>query len=124
MPAGFQDVYSFRLGGEYAVSEALSIRAGGLWETASLPPEETSVALVDPAKWQMSTGASVTLADHLRLDGSFSFISYQPLDIRNSTVKQINVYGGDESVVGNGDIRSHGWALGGQASWAFGESKR
>src|SRR5690606_12906427 len=52
LPAGFRDVFSVRLGGEYAITEAVVVRAGGFWERGSLTSTNLSVALYDPTKFQ------------------------------------------------------------------------
>lgn len=125
LPAGFRDTWSVRLGGEYQVNDILELRAGGFYESGSLKPNGVSVALVDTNKFMAGIGTSIHLIDdHLVLDAYGSAVKYQNLNIRDSTVTQINVYGGDEAVVGNGDIRSLGLATGLAARWQFGKELR
>jgi long-chain fatty acid transport protein len=123
LPAGFQDAFSVRLGAEYAIGEIAHVRAGGFYESSSLDVQSVSVALVDTPKFMEGAGASLyLLKDHnLVIDGYASFIEYKNLEIRDSTVSQINVYGGGESIVGNGDIKSFGSAFGGAVRWQFGK---
>lgn len=123
LPAGLRDTVSLRLGAEARVHEALEVRAGGFWENAALTPEEVSVALVDTPKVQLGTGASVfLLGERLRFDAAFAWLFFQSLQIRNSTVTQIDAGVIDTTVpmvVGNGDLSSHGWIVGLQGQWAF-----
>ncbi len=120
LPAGLSSTASYRLGGEWRALDELALRAGGFWESGSLPPQDISVALYDPSKWQIGGGGSVFLVDQrLRFDASAAFVQFQRLDVRDSTVTQVNALDGPETVVGNGDYRSSGWVLGAAASWAF-----
>lgn len=120
LPAGLSSTASYRLGGEWRATDELALRAGGFWESGSLPPQDVSVALYDPSKWQAGGGASVFLVDErLRFDASGAFLQFRRLDVRDSTVTQVNALDGPELVVGNGDYRSTGWILGAAASWAF-----
>ncbi|MBW2257146.1 MAG: outer membrane protein transport protein [Deltaproteobacteria bacterium] len=120
LPAGFRDVFSIRLGGEYQVTDIFAVRAGGFYETSSLETNKVSVALFDTPKIQLGTGTSLLLFDHLGLDVSFAYLLFQSREVRNSEVTQINVLEGEESVVGNGDYTSNGWMVGAGLTWAFG----
>ncbi len=128
LPAGLRDTISLRLGAEARVHELLAVRAGGFWENAALSEEEVSVALVDTSKVQLGAGASGFFDDeHFRLDASFAWLFFDALQIRNSTVKQIDAGVLDTTVprvVGNGDLKSHGWIVGVAGSVAFGKHQR
>ena len=133
LPAGFRDTVSLRLGAEAEVVEGvLDVRAGGFWENGAVRDQDLSVALVDPSKVQIGAGASLHLLDgRLNLDGAAAFLFFPSLEIRDSTVTQIdsgvsnplNPNPGAPLVVGNGNLRSNGWVLGLQASWAFKRKK-
>ncbi|MCB9684985.1 MAG: outer membrane protein transport protein [Alphaproteobacteria bacterium] len=128
LPAGLRDTVSLRLGAEARVHELLAVRAGGFWESAALAEDEVSVALVDTPKTQIGCGASGFFADeHFRLDASFAWLFFQSLEIRDSTVKQIDAGVFDTTiplVVGNGDLKSHGWIVGVAGSASFGPHRR
>jgi long-subunit fatty acid transport protein len=120
LPAGFDDAFSVRLGAEYRVSHMIELRSGGFYESSALKPQSVSVALVDAPKIMGSVGTSVhLLQDRLILDAYGAAIRYQPLHIEDSKVTQINVYGGTEGVVGNGEIDSAGYSFGAAARWQF-----
>lgn len=124
LPAGFQDAWSVRLGGEYRVSDLLEVRAGTFYEKGSLPADEISAALVDPNKMQGSAGLSLYLPGQLVIDGYGAVVSYQKLEIRNSKVTQLNVFNPDaEATVGNGDLSSFGYAIGGAVRKRFGKPR-
>lgn len=121
LPAGFRDVFSVRLGGSYDVVDELTVRAGGFWERGALTPEKVSVALVDPSKFQAGLGLTLHPVPAAAIDLSFARLFFPDLSIRDSEVTQINVLEEEEViVVGNGDLSSNGWMIGGQVSWAFG----
>ena len=120
LPAGLDDTTSYRLGAEYTISPIVEVRAGGFWEDASLPAQETSVALYDPSKWQIGAGTSIYATKRrLRIDGAFAWITFRSLETRDSTVTQVSALEGPVLVVGNGDYRSHGWIAAASASWYF-----
>lgn len=123
LPAGLHDTISLRLGGEYDLHERLSVRAGGFWENGALDPNEVSVALVDTPKVQIGAGATVwAIPGRLRFDAAFAWLFFRSLEIRESTVTQIDAGVLDTTVplvVGNGDLSSHGWVIGLAGSFAF-----
>lgn len=127
LPAGFTNTTSFRLGAEWRATEFLELRAGGFFENSSLAPQNVSVALVDTPKFQIGGGASVFLLDEtLRFDLAGAFLSFQNLQIRDSTVTQVDagvLSDVQPQVVGNGDLQSNGWVLGLQAQLALGTRK-
>lgn len=115
LPAGLNDTVSLRLGAELDLHERVAVRAGGFWENAALSPEEVSVALVDTPKVQLGCGTSVwAIENRLRFDAAFAWLFFQSLQIRESTVTQIDagVFPSTPLVVGNGDLSSHGWIVG------------
>lgn len=113
LPAGFRDAWSARAGVEGRANPWLELRTGGFYESSSLTPQQVSVALVDTPKWMVGGGSSFHLfGDQVVLDDYMSVVLYKSLSIRDSTVHQINVMGGDEAIVGNGDITSTGLSLG------------
>jgi long-subunit fatty acid transport protein len=120
LPAGLDDTTSYRFGAEWRAIPELALRAGGFYETGSLSPEDVSVALYDPDKWQLSGGASAFLLDQrLRFDAAFAWLHFDSLAVEDSTVTQVNALDGPAGVVGNGDYRSHGWVVGLAGSWTF-----
>ena len=120
LPAGFRDAVSYRLGAEYDVIPEFTARVGGFYETGALPPENVSVAVLDTNKVQIGGGTTTRLlSERLILDASFAYLFFPDLEMRTSDVTQINVYGGVEGVVGDGDYTSNGFILGAQASWVF-----
>jgi long-chain fatty acid transport protein len=121
LPAGLRNSSSFRFGAEFDALDILAVRAGGFYETAAMPVESLSVALVDAPKFQIGTGASLYAGGHLRFDASLSTVFYQKQEITDSEVTQVNVYGSDGAVVGNGTLEASGWVVGAQASVMFGK---
>ncbi len=113
LPAGFRDSWSVRLGGHYEATRWLTVRAGSLYESSSLTPQQVSVSLVDAPKVNASAGATLRFPkQHFAVDVSGSRMFYQSVSVRDSEVTQINVYDPtNEAVVGNGDIDSAGWTV-------------
>lgn len=128
-PAGLRDTISLRLGAELDLHERVAVRAGGFWENGSVPPQEMTVSLMDSPKVQLGAGATVwAIPERLRFDAAFAYLLFRSLEIRDSTVTQINAGISDNitpQVVGNGDLSSRGWVLGLLGSVSFpGPSRR
>lgn len=123
LPAGLRNTVSWRLGVEGRVHDLLELRAGGFYENGALADDEISVALVDTSKVQLGAGASTfLLKEQLRLDLAAAVLMFNNLQIRNSTVTQIDagvIDGIVPEVVGNGDLRSSGWIIGVQGQWSL-----
>jgi long-subunit fatty acid transport protein len=123
LPAGFNNVLSFRFGAEYQLNDLLAVRAGGFYETASLSDQRISVAIVDSTKKMGAGGFSLFLpGDRFVVDAYGSLVFFADLSIRDSTVTQINVYDvSNQGTVGNGDITSRGFAFGAAGRVLFGK---
>lgn len=132
LPAGYQDTWSIRLGTEWDALDKLTLRAGGLWESAAIPVETQGVGLVDGDKW--GVGGGLTYRPHRRwaLDAG-AFSSFIPQrDITTSTLRSIVVAVNpiapedtaivEGSNIGNGRLSSSSLILGGGVNWYFGKS--
>ena len=131
LPAGYVDTWSLRLGTEWEALDKLTLRAGGLWESAAIPIETQGVGLIDGNKW--GVGSGLTYRPHRRwaLDAG-AFSSFIPQrDITNSTLRSIvvavnpiapedtNIVEG--SNIGNGRLSSSSLIVGGGVNWYFGK---
>ncbi|NCG20260.1 MAG: hypothetical protein GWP91_14725, partial [Rhodobacterales bacterium] len=107
LPAGLQNASSIRLGGEYRINDGLELRAGGFYGSTAVPEELVTVSLVDTAKVQLGTGASIWFLDgKLRFDGAAAVVLHKTLEVRDSQVEQLYIYPGigaeaEPSVIGN-----------------------
>lgn len=125
LPAGFEAAWSVRLGAELAVHERLTLRAGGLYETSSLSHDRVSVSLVDTPKVLGSLGGTVWAPkDRVAFDFYGNLSHFQHLEITDSQVTQVTGFEGvTPAVVGNGDLRASGFALGGAVRVFLGPSE-
>ena len=118
---------SLRLGAGWRVDDGLALRVGGFREGGALTDEEISVALVDPTKVQVGGGASAYTEDErFRLDLAAATLFFPRLEIRDSTVAQIDagvIEGVEPTVVGNGNLSASGWVVGVQGSWKLGKQR-
>lgn len=124
LPSDFRNSVAVKLGGEWRVDPSLEVRAGAMWERGAQRPETMSVALVDPAKVQGSFGGTVwAVKGRVRFDVFASGI-YMPTRTQDASQVEmivVPVLAGDPqpSVVGNGTVRSLGYASGISASWVL-----
>ena len=91
LPAGFDNAWSVRLGGELAIRPALEARAGVAYEGGAVPPSTQSVSQVDGNKLIYGVGGSYTIAERIGLDVGLSQTFIQARSIKNSAVQQIVV---------------------------------
>lgn len=123
LPAGLKDTVSLRLGAELDLHERLAVRAGGFYEGSAVAKNDVSVALMETPKVQLGFGATAwAVPRRLRFDAAFAYLLFKDLEIRDSTVTQIDAGVFDDTVplvIGNGDLASRGWVVGVAASVAF-----
>ncbi len=125
IPANYQDAFSVRLGGAYAVSERLKARAGVFFETSAVPESNLGVGLVDGNKVGYGLGLSLQATESLTVDAAFGQSFLFPQEATRSTVSQVAVDPltndiGSGKFVGRGTYRSR-FDLGVVGvTWAFG----
>ena len=76
---GFQDAWSWRLGGEYSLDlddYILDMRAGFMYETSAIPPEYLSATTVDLDKIVIGLGGGLHIGKW-RFDGLIAFVMGQ-----------------------------------------------
>ncbi len=126
LPAGYQDTWSIRLGGEARVSDKLSLRAGGMYETTAIPIETQGINLLDGNKVGYGLGATVRPIPRLHADvGWFqTFIPERTIEGSELESITLNWQTGelvDGRNIGDGVVRSSASMLGLGVSWAFGK---
>lgn len=126
LPAGYEDAWSVRLGGEYRLTEDITVRAGGMYETSAIPERTQGVGLMDGDKWGYGLGATVRPLERLHADiGWFqSFIPERTItgsELESITLDWQTGELVDGRNVGDGVLRSHASLLGMGVSYAFGK---
>jgi long-chain fatty acid transport protein len=66
--SNYVDSYSVHLGGEWAVSDPVDLRAGVFYESGAIPTEWFNVTELDADKVGVGIGGSWTVSDHFALD--------------------------------------------------------
>ncbi|GAB2859930.1 OmpP1/FadL family transporter [Hymenobacter ruber] len=69
----YQDALCFRLGGQYKVSDALTVRAGGFFDQAAVKDGYVSPETPDADRIGLSAGISYEFAKRFGVDASFLF---------------------------------------------------
>ena len=77
----WQDGWFFSLGGEYAVNEALTIRAGGAYEISPVRDAHRGPRVPDNDRIWVSAGASYNWNDWLTLHGAYTHIFVKDGDV-------------------------------------------
>ena len=85
---GYQDTVSLRLGGSYAVSNFLTVEAGGFLETAAQRNAVTNADFVSWERYSASAGLTYDITDFLALTLSFSHIASPSRTVKDGKVFQ------------------------------------
>lgn len=126
LPAGYQDTWSWRLGGEWRAHDKLSVRAGGMLEGTAIPVRTQGVNLMDGKKWGYGLGVTARPIERLGVDLGW-FQSFIPeRTITNSELQAItlNWQSGelvDGRVIGDGVLSGHATLFGAGVNYAFGK---
>jgi long-chain fatty acid transport protein len=126
LPAGFQDSWSVRLGGEYILNDDYSIRAGALYEVSAVPTSSLGLGQIDMNKYGYGTGLVWRLNEKMSLDASFGQLFFESAEVTDSATEavMVNAISGeveeDAFVVGNGVYESSAMMGGLSLSYVFG----
>ncbi len=107
IPAAYQDAFSIRLGGNYAVHDRLKARAGVFFESSAVPEKALGVGLVDGKKLGYGIGVSWQPIPNLSLDAAWGQSFLFPIETRSSTVAQVAVDPLTNDI-GSGKFVAHG----------------
>lgn len=139
LPAGYEDTWSFRLGGHYRVIDPLLLRAGVLFEKSAIPAATQGVNLMDGDKWAFGFGGTGSiLKNRLDIDLGMLYTIYPTREIKDSEVARQelpvdlgaaisnpdslnNLTLGPGQVVGNGTLNAHTLFLSTAVTWRFGK---
>ena len=89
-PEYWRDNWTVRLGGEYAVSSAIAVRAGGYFDTYAVPDRTIERQYVDSNKVGLSAGASLHAAGW-RFDTAFDGIIPRTRTVPDNTADVMGV---------------------------------
>lgn len=127
LPAGYEDTYSFRLGGEWQASKVFTVRAGTMYETTAIPEATQGVNLVDGNKIGYGLGISHRPIKRLTYDIGWFQAFVPERTFTDSELKAITVNWQSGEIVegrniGDGVLRSHTTLLGLGLNYAFGSA--
>jgi long-chain fatty acid transport protein len=71
----YEDVFIYRLGAEYKVTDAFALRAGGYFDNTPVPDGYLTPETPDANAIGLSTGIGYAISEKLQLDASFLYIS-------------------------------------------------
>jgi len=89
IPANYVDSYSVHLGGEWATSEKLDLRAGTFYETSAVPTEWYNVTELDANKIGFGIGASWKPSKHFALDVALARNQFLLSDVTDSKSSKV-----------------------------------
>ncbi|WP_168210610.1 OmpP1/FadL family transporter [Persicimonas caeni] len=121
IPENWKDTFSVRLGGDFKVDEALTLRAGYNFETGAVPDEYYSVFSPDSDKHTVAAGMSWAF-DGWQLDAGTAYYFFSDRNIDTSNMRQINPTDAENelaTVVGNGEYSSRYFVFGMGVNYMF-----
>jgi long-chain fatty acid transport protein len=71
---GYQDTETYRVGGEYALSERATLRAGYYTHGAAAPPETVTPNLPEAARSSFTAGLGARISENLSLDLAYQYL--------------------------------------------------
>ncbi len=74
-PQNWEDAWTLKLGGQYAASEKLDVRAGAYLDYSPVPDENLTPITPDSDRLNFSFGASFRPSDKFTIDGSLLFVN-------------------------------------------------
>ncbi len=80
---GLENTFAYKLGLEYAYSEALDLRAGYIYNENATPESTFRPSLPDTVTHFLTTGFGYTIGS-VTLDGAFQFVYYEPRTVDNN----------------------------------------
>lgn len=92
----WQDAFGVKAGASYDLNDDLEVFLGAGWDGTAVPDEFMDPALFDLPKVTASLGARATLAEMIRLTGTFTQVFYMDLDTTGSPA-QASLYTSEDS---------------------------
>jgi long-chain fatty acid transport protein len=83
-PREYKDVFIIRFGGEYSISNELSILGGVYYDMMPVEPERVNPTLPDTDRLGLSVGVDAKLFDQFGIQGSYLYIRGSQLTVTNS----------------------------------------
>jgi long-chain fatty acid transport protein len=80
----WNDVFAFRLGAQYAVTDDLKARVGFVYDMSPVPEETLAPSLPDNDRIAISAGVGYTIADMIRADLGYQFVSALEREVVNN----------------------------------------
>jgi long-chain fatty acid transport protein len=114
----YKDVTSGGVGFDYAVSPALTLRAGVQYDPTPTPDIGRTARVPDSDRWLFGVGATANAPGGVKLDAAFAYIDFQDGHINHAT----GFYGGSPAATTTnlaGAVKGHGYvlSLGGRKSF-------
>jgi long-chain fatty acid transport protein len=108
------DIWTFRLGGEYAVNALTTVRAGYYIHDAAEPPETVTPNLPEGNRASFTVGAGTKFGEQLHLD-----LAYQYIDQADRQGRTVNGVGLPTTALNSGVYRLHAHLFGLSLGYAF-----
>ncbi|MBI2059350.1 MAG: outer membrane protein transport protein [Nitrospirae bacterium] len=102
VPLEFKDSYDLRLGIEWEATPFLTLRTGGLYESAAIPPQTQTPSLQDATKKALAGGATFTW-NRVSFDLASGYLFYEDREVMDSQVLEIN--GLETTLIGDSTVK-------------------
>jgi len=118
IPQNYKDTTSVAFGGDYALTPAVTLRAGAQFDPTPTPDVGRTVRVPDSNRWLINAGGELHLNSHLTLEGAVEYVDFRGSRVNSQTA----FYQGTaaESVADySADASANAVVVSGGARWRF-----
>jgi long-chain fatty acid transport protein len=111
IPERYKDTFAYSLGGDYAVTERWTVRAGVQRDLSPIPTGERDPRVPDGNRWTFAGGTSFNLTEKMGIDASVAYtkIASNPIDKPTAALSSPL----QSIILTSGELdKAHAWAFG------------
>jgi long-subunit fatty acid transport protein len=126
VPKRWEDTLSLRLGGDWNLTPWLGVRAGGFYESATVPEATTHMDFFAYSRFGGGLGATILLGGGAELDLGYLYFATEEREVDEGELKIIAPLAGGEGAkaVNNGRYSADLHLLSVGLTWRFGGPER
>lgn len=85
IPENYHNVWSYAVGADYALSPALTVRAGTQYDRTPITNTQRDARVPDTSRWNYTAGASYAIQQHFTIDAAVGYVDFKNGPINRTT---------------------------------------
>ena len=85
IPENYHNVWSYAVGVDYALSPALTVRAGTQYDRTPITNTQRDARVPDTSRWNYTAGASYAVRQHFTIDAAVGYVDFKNGPINRTT---------------------------------------